>query len=143
MEAVILPGVLDSLKTIRDYLKAAAEAAGLDKKASYNLRLAVDEIATNAILYGYEGGSQEKTLKLWGEIDEETLAVFLEDEGAPYDPRQAPPPVDPTTPLEERRGGGWGVHLAIKGVDEFDYERVNDRNRTKFVVRRRERTAEA
>jgi serine/threonine-protein kinase RsbW len=141
MEAVTVPGILDSLKTIRDYLKDAAEAVGLDKKASYNLRLAVDEIATNSILYGYGGGAPDKTLKLWAEIDEEALTVFLEDEGMPYDPRQAPPPDDPTTPLEERRGGGWGVHFAVEGVDEFTYEWVGGRNRTMFMVYRQKDTS--
>ncbi len=54
MDAVTFPGTLDALSPIRDYVKAAAEAAGLDHSAAYNLVLAVDEIATNVIVHGYE-----------------------------------------------------------------------------------------
>ncbi|MGA9380780.1 MAG: ATP-binding protein, partial [Phormidium sp.] len=54
MEQLTVPGTLDSLSKISDYVLSAASAAGLDKKASYKLRLAVDEIATNVIVYGYE-----------------------------------------------------------------------------------------
>ena len=54
MDAVTLPGTLDALSPIRDYVKAAAASAGLDHTATYNLLLAVDEIATNVVLHGYE-----------------------------------------------------------------------------------------
>jgi len=39
------------LGKIAQYVSAAAMAATLDKKASYRLRLAVDEIATNIIVH--------------------------------------------------------------------------------------------
>jgi serine/threonine-protein kinase RsbW len=49
-----LPAVLDSLGEIRRYVKEAAERAGIDEARAYQLQLAVDEIATNIILYGYK-----------------------------------------------------------------------------------------
>ena len=48
------PGTLDALEPLRAYVKEAGEAAGLDRSAVYNLCLAIDEIATNVVLYGYE-----------------------------------------------------------------------------------------
>ena len=54
MECRTFPGNLDSLSPIREYVKSAANTAGLSKKATYELCLAVDEIATNIALYGYE-----------------------------------------------------------------------------------------
>jgi anti-sigma regulatory factor (Ser/Thr protein kinase) len=38
--------------------------------------------------------------------------------------------------MEQRPIGGLGVFLAIRGVDSFLYERVNDRNRSTFIVHR-------
>ncbi len=46
-----MPGILDSLEPIRGYIKQAAAAANLEKKSTYRLILAVDEIATNIILH--------------------------------------------------------------------------------------------
>ena len=52
MQPLTLPGTLDALQPIRDYVKDLAKGAGLDDSAVYNLCLAVDEIATNVVLHG-------------------------------------------------------------------------------------------
>jgi sigma-B regulation protein RsbU (phosphoserine phosphatase) len=135
METLTVAATLDCLKSLRAYVQAAA--AGLDEKAGYRLRLAVDEIATNVIVHGYPQAGREGVLKIRAEGDEESLRIILEDTGAPYDPRQTRPPTDLDLPLEERRGGGLGVYLALRGVDEFIYERVGDWNRNIFVAYRR------
>lgn len=54
MERRYFPGTVDSLDSLREYVGELAERAGLPKKKVYNLKLAIDEIATNIILYGYE-----------------------------------------------------------------------------------------
>ena len=53
MEDLSVPGTLDSLAVIREYVKAAADEAGLDGRRAYRLQLAVDEIATNIVNHGY------------------------------------------------------------------------------------------
>src|SRR5690348_14390871 len=97
--------------------------AGLDKKAAYNLRLGVDEIATNIILYGYEQTGMSGDVKIYTEITDQKLTLTLEDSARAYDPSNTPEP-DLTLPLEERPIGGLGVYLAMSGADEFKYERV-------------------
>lgn len=140
MEPLTVPGNLDSLDAIAEYVMAAATAAGLDKKASYKLRLAVDEIATNIIVYGYEEGKREGRVDLRAEIDEQTLTISIEDTGAAFDPLEKFPleaeKLD--LPLEKRSIGGLGLYLAIDGVDKFFYERVGERNRNILVINRTE-----
>jgi serine/threonine-protein kinase RsbW len=133
MKPMTVPATLDSLGAIAEYVLAAAASAGLDKRASYNLRLAVDEIVTNIIIYGYADADPQGALELSADIDDGTLTVSVEDSGVAYDPRQAPVP-DTSLPLEERPIGGLGVYLAMKSVDEFLYERVGDRNRSTFKM---------
>lgn len=79
MQPLTVPGTLDSLKAIANYVLAAAAAAGLDKKASYHLHLAADEIATNIITYGYQEAGRSGAVDLRAELDENTLTVILED----------------------------------------------------------------
>ncbi len=136
MEPLILPGTLDSLTQIGAYILEAASAAGLERKLAYRLRLAVDEIATNAVLYGYERSSTEGDLVVIAEIDDSSLTIILEDTGPAYDPFDTPSPDDLDEPLDDRDIGGLGVFLAIKGVDEFRYEWLNETNRNIFVMNR-------
>jgi len=131
-----VPGSLESLGAIAKYVMAAAAAAGLDKKATYNLRLAIDEIASNIIIHGYQEAGEEGVLVCRAVVNEKALTIFLEDTGAPYDPTQHPPPDYLHLPLEEREIGGLGVYLAYQGVDEFLYERDGNLNRNIFIVNR-------
>jgi len=130
-----VPATLDSLGAIAEFVMAAAASAGLDKRASYHLRLAVDEIATNIIVHGYVKAGLQGGLKLGADIDDRTLTISIEDNGVAFNPLQAPVP-DTDLPLEERPIGGLGVYLAIRSVDEFLYEHVGNRNRTIFRMHR-------
>lgn len=136
MEPLTVPGTLDSLSMIGKYVLSAAATAGLDKKASYRLRLAVDEIATNIIIHGYEEVNLQGILQIQANLDETALAIVIEDNGAVYIPGQVSKRNDLHLPLEERQIGGLGVYLAIQGVDKFHYERLDALNRHTFVVHR-------
>jgi anti-sigma regulatory factor (Ser/Thr protein kinase) len=131
-----VPATLDSLAEIAAFVLATADAAGLDRRARYRLRLAVDELATNVILHGYAGAPDSSTIDVRTEQDEHTLTVVLEDAGVPFDPRQVPPPRDLVLPAEQRQVGGLGVYLALGGVDRFSYERAGGRNRNVLVMKR-------
>lgn len=136
MERLIVPATLDALSVIGQYVKTAAAEAGLDKSAAYALRLAIDEIATNIILYGYERAQLQGELAVDGELTDAALTITLEDTGIAFDPRAQtlPDEEDLTKPLEERAIGGLGIYLAFRGVDHFDYQRVDERNRNIFVM---------
>jgi len=133
MKRSTVPATLDSLDAVAEFVMAAATAAGLDKRASYRLRLAGDEIATNIIVHGYVEAGLQGALELRADIDDRTLTLSIEDTGVAFDPRQAPVP-ETDLPLEQRPIGGLGVYLAMRSVDEFLYERIGDRNRTIFKI---------
>jgi serine/threonine-protein kinase RsbW len=136
MDPLTVPGTLESLDDIADYVMAAAATAGLDKKTSYRLRLAVDEVATNIVTHGYAEAGLEGVLDLQADIDEKTLTISIGDTGVAYDPLQHQLPDDLALPLEQRQMGGLGVFLAIQSVEKFLYERVGGRNRHTFIVHR-------
>ena len=139
MANLTVPGVLESLDPIADFVLSEAERAGLEHKARYRLRLAIDEIATNSILYGYAARGLSGDLTLSSDLTDAGLTIVLEDGGPPYDPRQRDledVEAQFDKPLDERGMGGLGVYFAVHGVDEFRYERANDRNRNIFTVLR-------
>ncbi len=133
-----VPGSLDSLKPIAEFIASAAAAASLDKKATYRLRLAIDEIATNIILYGYKAAGLTGDILLAASVDDQALEIILEDNAIFYDPLQteAVEAAELQRPLEDRAMGGLGVYLAIQSVDQFQYERVGNCNRNIFRVNR-------
>lgn len=130
---------LDALPEIRAFVGRLAEQAGLDRRAVYRLQLAVDEIATNIVIHGRPpDGADDRSIAVDATIAPDSLTVVVEDEGSAFDPlgHKAPDGDALTRPIQDRPVGGLGVFLAIRGVDEFRYERRGGINRNVFVVHR-------
>lgn len=137
MNEITLPGTLDSLEPIRDYVAKNASDAGLDRSTVYKLCLAVDEIATNIVMHGYEeAGISGDIVVAAGKVDN-SFQIHLRDHGAPYDPdtHEQPPDTDLGLPLEDRRMGGLGILLAKDSVDDLQYATGPDGNVHRFVVK--------
>ena len=137
MEQQTFPGTVDALEPIRKYVAAAAQSAGLDRKAIYKLCLAVDEIATNVVLHGYQEAGLEGDLKIGTSLEEGSLVILLEDHGKRYDPNSysIPEAKDLSLPLESRLSGGLGIYLALDGVDDLQYLATDAANVHRFIVR--------
>ena len=128
---------LDSLGPIREFLSDSAKLARLDKSRSYKLCLAIDEIATNIINYGYlRSGIENGTIDVIIQIENDQLIATLEDTATPFNPfdRKMPNDEELKKPLEERPIGGLGILLAKENVDEFNYKYQNGKNHNIFVM---------
>lgn len=138
VDPLILPGQLESLSAIGRYVVATATTAGLDKAATYKLRLAIDELATNAIIHGYQEANLSGSVTVSVAMDRRKLAITVEDTARPFDPTALalPDEEELDLPLEQRPIGGLGVMLAREDVDDFRYERVDGRNRIIVCVNR-------
>src|SRR5439155_21275530 len=110
--------------------------AGLAESAVYRLCLAVDEIATNVVMHGYEEAGLTGKLRISSQIDCGRLIVELRDTGKSYDDTKHTVPTAETLslPLEERDLGGLGILLARDGVDDLQYEAGDDGNVHRFIV---------
>jgi len=137
MDALTFPGTLDALSSIRQYVKTAAEATGLDHSAAYNLILAVDEIATNVIEHGYMEAGLKGDISVEAARDNDSLVIRLADTGKSFDPHSRPEidDVELSKELEDRAVGGLGIMLAKDGVDDLQYEATESGNIHRFVVR--------
>ncbi|HVN84035.1 MAG TPA: ATP-binding protein [Candidatus Binatia bacterium] len=98
----------------------------VSSKALFEINLAVDELLTNTISYGYDGDAEHEIIvRLCLQADE--LLIEVEDDGRPFDPLTVDAPaVDQS--LEDRRVGGLGVFLVRKVMDELAYRREHGRN---------------
>lgn len=132
MQGKVFPGTLDSLALVRAYVSEAARAAGLNPGRTYQLCLAVDEIATNIVLHGYEEVGLEGDIAIEALQENGQLIIRLLDHGRTYDPEKVPEP-DLENPLKQQTGG-WGVFLGKACVDQFDYISTGVGNVHRFVV---------
>ena len=136
LKPLTVPGNLESLSSIAQYVINAARLTRLDKKTTYKLRLAVDEIATNIIQHGYNEPGLTGQIICSAQLDYHHLTIALEDWGLAYNSPKHIQPTNLQQPLTERSMGGLGIYLAIQNVDDLQYERMGDRNRHTFTVRR-------
>ncbi len=128
---------LDSLSPIREFIADSAKLVGLDKSKTYKLCLAVDEIVTNIINYGYlKSGIDDGIIDINVMVQNEMLTIFVEDSAPPFNPIEKITPEEDelSLPLEERPIGGLGIMLAKDNVDEFKYEFTEGKNINIFCI---------
>lgn len=106
-------------------------AHGLALELQSALDIAVEEIVSNAIRHGSPG---DGPISLHAVLNAEGAAITIEDGGSPFDPLAHPLP-DPELPLEARRGGGLGILMVRKIMDEVRYERRAGRNHIRMRKR--------
>lgn len=121
------PNDLQSLSRVMEDAVRFLEERGVGASAVNIAHLAIEEMATNILKYGYDDTVPHKIL-LRVQIDPDGLLVVLEDDGHEFNPLQAPQP-DLDLPVEQRKLGGVGIHLVRKLAAQVDYERCNGRNR--------------
>jgi len=110
------------------------EALGIGGQTGYVTNLAVEELATNILKYGYDDTVVHEIL-LRVDVEPGAVRLLLEDDGHPFNPLDLPEP-DVHLPTEDREPGGLGIHLIRKLSDRMDYQRANGRNRVTVRIRR-------
>lgn len=125
---------LENLSQIRDFVETSAMELGHDPDFIYHALIAVDELATNIILHGYQG--QGGKLEVQVEQVADDLILRLRDEATPFDPTTLPAP-NLTLPLEKRPIGGLGVYLARQAMDEVHHRVTSTGGNELTLVKRR------
>ena len=117
---------LSELDTLGQSLQQFGEALGLSKKALFQICLAMEEVVSNIISYGYTDDAVH-WIKIAILHEQGILIIRLEDDGIPFDPLWAQEP-DCECPVEERKVGNLGIHLCKKVMDDMIYERCGNKN---------------
>lgn len=121
-----IPAELAGLAVACEFVIFHAENAGLDDEAIYHCRLSVEEIFTNIVEHGYVGDEPGVIDIICCTTDREFMINIIDD-APPFDPLSLPNP-DPSVPLWERQGGGWGIYFVKKFMDEVEYHYQAGRN---------------
>lgn len=98
----------------------------IEARFIYNMKLALDEVLTNIISYGYDDDREHGILTRLA-VEQGHLTAEVEDDAKPFNPLNTPQ-ANTKQSLDERQIGGLGIHLVRKLIDELEYRRHNDKN---------------
>ena len=127
-----IPGLIEKVRVACDFVVEAAQRAGLDERAVYHCQLAVDEACTNIVEHGYGRNNPNTVIDIICRSEDNRFTITVLDDSTLFDPFARPDP-DPTTILDDRAQGGWGIYFIKKVMDEVDYQRQGERNRLTMV----------
>jgi serine/threonine-protein kinase RsbW len=117
--SVVHPGTLENLPRFLRFIDDVCDRIDADEGTKYALRLVVEEVCTNLIVYGYKD-RPAGPIEVVAVDDDDRVTLVIQDRAPPFDPTNAPAP-DLTSDVEHRRVGGLGWHLVKKMIDEIRY----------------------
>jgi anti-sigma regulatory factor (Ser/Thr protein kinase) len=124
---------LSEIPRVAERVEAFCADAGIPPALGYTINLALEELLTNTISYGFDPGpghAIEVRIRRAGE----EVVVEVVDNARPFDPTKAPAP-DLDASIEDRLVGGLGVHLVKSMMDEMQYRYGDGRNRVTLKKR--------
>ena len=121
-----LKSSLSELDRLCQNLETFGNKFGFSKKLIFEINLALDELFTNIISYGFKD-DDEHIIKVTLTPDKDELCLCIEDDGMPFNPIDFETP-DVSCSVEECKIGGLGIHIMKKLMDEVCYQRCDDKN---------------
>ncbi len=107
----------------------------LSSKTRSLVRLALEEMITNVIKYGYDSGT-EGEIRVSVDVAANGVNISIEDDGREFNPLTCEiPPLDQD--LTQRPLGGLGIHIVRNKVDDMSYHRRDRRNFLRMLICRR------
>ena len=126
-----IPSTTLKLSRVRHFIEGHARACGFSSDVIDQLSLAVDEACTNIIRHAYSG-SKSGPVDITVDVDAERFTVTIRDEGNSIDLEKYSEP-DLNKSIQDRRGGGFGVHIMRKLMDLVEYEEHGEFNEVHLV----------
>lgn len=117
----------DALPAAMEALSRWLEERQVSPPAAYLATLALEELVTNCIKYGYDDRA-EHVIQVEVGFTSGWMVMVVEDDGHAFNPLQQAEP-DTSLPIEDRPIGGLGIHMLRKMSDRMEYVRENGKNR--------------
>jgi serine/threonine-protein kinase RsbW len=129
-----LEGTMAAFETGREALRKFLEDAGAGAGALYRAELVFEELVTNIIRYAHAGSPEKRgPIQVTAGVHDSEILLTLEDDGAPFNPLQAPLAPPPAS-MKEAKLGGLGLRLVQSAAKRIAYERIDRHNRVTVVL---------
>ncbi|MCQ2486071.1 MAG: SpoIIE family protein phosphatase [Clostridia bacterium] len=118
---------IQDVEKVTAFVEAELEKLDCPMKSAMQINIAIDELFSNIVRYGYPNKKGPVTVKFKYHTDPTAVFIRFEDEGIPYNPLTKEDP-DITLSAEERDIGGLGVFVVKKTMDDMRYKYENGKN---------------
>ncbi|MCQ2354114.1 MAG: SpoIIE family protein phosphatase [Clostridia bacterium] len=118
---------IDDIPRVTEFVETELEKIGCPMRTVVKMNIAVDELFSNIVKYGYPDCTGPITVELREKEDPHSLYLKFVDEGIPYNPLTKDDP-DITLSAEERKIGGLGIFMVKKSMDDIKYKYENGQN---------------
>lgn len=126
---LVLPADTRQLLRLQTFLEELSQMWALDHEALFAMNLALEELVTNTIFYGYADKLPHFIQLDFARDDSDLITIVMTDDGKPFNILQAPDADSVDKPAEEREIGGLGIHFVKTFMKRITYERVNENNK--------------
>lgn len=134
---LIVGNTIAELQKVVDFIENFGTAHNIPHGVTDDLNLCLDEVLNNTISYGY-GDQSQHSITVTLTLTNGWLIAEIQDDGRPFDPRQAgSAPIQGD--LQSRQVGGLGLSFVEALMDEVDYERKSQYN----ILKIRKKIAQA
>ena len=105
---------------------------GVRPAAIQRVKLVIEDLVVNVIQHAFEDEAKH-TILLDVRTEPLGVAIVVEDDGKPFDPRSVPAPVLDEL-LDAGKSGGLGVTIIRKMTRDLEYQRIEGKNRVRAFV---------
>jgi serine/threonine-protein kinase RsbW len=109
------------------------ETNGASPEVVFAANLAIEEMVSNTIKYGYSDGLEHQ-IEIQLLLSSSDLEIEICDDGGPFDPFAHPAP-RPSAPSDRDKAGGLGIHFVRNILDGFNYLRREGQNILRLTKR--------
>ena len=114
------------IRNLRNRFDIFAKDNKIPEKAIHDVQLALDEIVTNTIEYGYEDDDKH-LIDIKFTFNKESLKITIIDDANPYNILDKEKP-DTSLSLEDKPIGGLGIYLVKHLMTNIDYDYRDGKN---------------
>ncbi len=118
---------ISDINAVTEFIETELEKADCPMKTIVQLNVAIDELYSNIVRYGYPNEKGPVTVTLVVREDPHRVYIRFCDEGIPYNPLTKEDP-DITLSAEDRKIGGLGIFIVKKTMDEMKYKYEDGQN---------------
>ena len=116
----------DQVDTVRKFFDEYSKENKLTEKTVHDIQMALDELLTNIVNYGYEDSDEHKIDVRFG-INDDAVRVEIIDDSKPYNILEQENP-DISLSVEDKPIGGLGIFLIKKLMSNVDYYTEEGKN---------------
>ena len=116
----------DQIDTVRKFFDDYSKENKLTEKTVHDIQMALDELLTNIVNYGYED-TDEHQIDIHFGVNDDAFKVEIVDDSKPYNILEKDNP-DISLSMEDKPIGGLGIFLIKKLMSNVDYYTEEGKN---------------